>query len=92
MHDDIIEHISDDAGYNRGFDAGMKRAWSLLGELAEFYKNNIIPHRDSSQEEKKRFGEDIQKQVNALHYGRFIIQKGSMGDEGLDNMTKDKDE
>ena len=38
MHNDIIDHIARDSGYNKGYDAGMERAWKLVGELVEYYK------------------------------------------------------
>lgn len=38
MHEDITEHIAKDAGYNRGYQDGMHRAWNLVGELIDYYK------------------------------------------------------
>ena len=38
MHNDIIDHIARDSGYNKGYEAGMKRAWDLVGELVEYYR------------------------------------------------------
>lgn len=38
MHETITEHISSDSGYNKGYQAGIKRAWDLMGELADYYK------------------------------------------------------
>ncbi len=38
MHEDITEHVSHDKGYNSGYEAGRKRAWDLMGELADYYK------------------------------------------------------
>ena len=43
MHNDIIDHIARDSGHDKGYEAGMERAWSLVGELVEFYKKERVP-------------------------------------------------
>ena len=44
MHKDIVEHVARDRGYNEGYKAGKKRAWDLMGELAEYYKEQLNPN------------------------------------------------
>ena len=77
MHEDIIEHISDDSGYKRGFDSGMKYAWDILGDLAESYKKGMItdgqPNVNARMDARN---ERIKTRVLALEYGRYAIQEG----------------
>ena len=37
MSEEITEHVSYERGYNKGYEEGRKRAFHLLGELADFY-------------------------------------------------------
>lgn len=76
MHEDIVEHIYHDRGYQAGVKDGMKRAWTLVGELRDFYRDEIDITSEASKEEKLRFKRDIQAQVNALNFARVVIQDG----------------
>ena len=37
MHEEIRTSISKDAGYRAGYQAGIKHAWDLIDQAAEFY-------------------------------------------------------
>ena len=53
MHEDIVEHVSYErgknekkprghaSGYDIGVEDGKKRAWDLVGEVADWYKSQL---------------------------------------------------
>lgn len=55
MHDTIVEHISKDAGFNQGYQAGIKRAWDLIGEAAEWYDKQSALHEETDPDQAQRF-------------------------------------
>ena len=65
MNEEITEHIAHDRGYNKGYEAGRKRAFELIGELAEFYENEVGIDEDASDEEKRLHENSRRNQVNA---------------------------
>ena len=81
--DEISDHVDYDRGYNKGFEAGRKRAFELIGELADFYENGIGIDEDASDEEKKEHKRDCQLQTNACRYAQVVIRNNSFGDEDL---------
>ena len=83
MSEEITEHVHYDRGYNKGFEEGRKRAFELIGELAEFYENGVGISEDASDEEKKEHKRDCQLQTNACRYAQVVIRHNSFGDEDL---------
>jgi hypothetical protein len=83
MSEEITEHVHYERGYNKGFEAGRKRAFELIGELADFYENSIGISEDASDEEKKEHKRDCQLQTNACRYAQVVIRHNSFGDEDL---------
>ena len=83
MSEEITEHVHYDRGYNKGFEAGRKRAFELIGELADFYENGIGIDEDASDKEKKEHKRDCQLQTNACRYAQVVIRNNSFGDEDL---------
>ena len=83
MSDEITEHVSYDRGYNKGFEAGRKRAFELIGELADFYENGIGIEEDASDGEKKQHERDCKLQTNACRYAQIVIRNNSFSDEDL---------
>ena len=83
MSEEITEHVSYDRGYNKGFEAGRKRAFELIGELADFYENGIGIDEDASDKEKKEHERDCKLQTNACRYAQVVIRNNSFGDEDL---------
>ena len=81
MSDGITEHVHYERGYNKGFEEGRKRAFDLVGELADFYKNNIGIDESVSEEEKAIFKKGLQHQVNACRYAQHVIRKNEFGGE-----------
>ena len=47
------------------YEAGLKKAFELVGQLADFYRDNIDCGEDWPEEEKKAFKKELQAQVNA---------------------------
>lgn len=81
--DEISDHVHYERGYNKGFEAGRKRAFGLIGELADFYENGIGIEEDASDKEKKQHERDCKIQTNACRYAQIVIRKNSFGDEDL---------
>ena len=83
MNEEITEHIAHDRGYNKGYEAGRKRAFELIGELAEFYEHEVGIDEDASDEEKRLHENSRRNQVNACRYAQHVIRKNSFGEEDL---------
>jgi len=83
MSEEITEHVHYERGYNKGFEAGRKRAFELIGELADFYENGIGIDENASDEEKKEHKRDCQLQTNACRYAQVVIRNNDFGDEDL---------
>ena len=83
MSEEITEHVAYERGYNKGFEEGRKRAFELIGELAEFYENGVGIDENASDEEKKEHKRDCQLQTNACRYAQVVIRNNSFGDEDL---------
>ena len=74
MHEDIVEHVSHDRGYNLGYEAGMKRAWNLMGELAQYYKSTIgVGHLMDDEDGGRASG-----RYQAALYAQMVIKKDSL--------------
>lgn len=83
MSEEITEHVHYERGYNKGFEEGRKRAFELVGELADFYDNNIGIDERASDAEKKQHELDCKKQANACRYAQHVIRSNNFGDEDL---------
>ena len=83
MSEEITEHVHYERGYDKGFEEGRKRAFELIGELAEFYENGVGIDEDASSAEKKEHKRDCQLQTNACRYAQHVIRNNSFGDEDL---------
>ena len=83
MSEEITEHVHYDRGYNKGYEEGRKRAFHLIGELAEFYDNGVGIDENASDKEKKQHERDCKLQTNACRYAQVVIRNNSFGDEDL---------
>lgn len=81
--DDISDHVHYDRGYNKGYEAGRKRAFELVGELAEFYDNGVGIDEDASDEEKLLDKNSRTSQVNACRYAQIVIRQDNFTDADL---------
>ena len=63
------------------YEAGLKKAYELVGQLANFYKDNIVCGDDWPDRRKKAFKKERQAQVNACKYAQHVIQEGVWDDE-----------
>ena len=71
MHETMTEHISYDKGYNTGYEAGVKRAWDLIGELADFYKREATSgHLMDEEDAGKASG-----RYEAALYAQMVIKR-----------------
>lgn len=83
--DAISDSVHYERGYNKGIDegftSGLKRAFELVGELGDFYDNQVIV--DAPPEELRQHARDRKQQVNACRYAQHVIRKNSFGEEDL---------
>ena len=73
MHQSIVEHINRDAGYNQGFQAGLKHAWNLIGEAAEWEKDQA--HHAEMRDEKNNQAFHQARKMSLLHAQMIITRK-----------------
>ena len=71
MHQTIVEHINQDAGYNRGYQAGLKRAWDLLEEAARWYDDQSDLHQKDKPDQAQRYHD----RKMALLWAQMLITK-----------------
>ena len=83
MSEQITESVYFDRGYNKGFVSGLKRAFELVGQLAEFYESGLKVSEEVSEEEKRLHDNSRKNQVNACRYAQHVIRKNSFGEEDL---------
>jgi len=82
--DAISDSVHFERGYNKGFEAGCRRAFELIGELADFYENGVgIDEDTSSEEEKREHKRDRQLQTNACRYAQVVIRQNDFTDADL---------
>ena len=67
--------------YDAGYTAGRKRAFHLVGDLADFYENNIVCGEDWPDDEKVDFKEKLKAQVNACRYAQHVIKTDKWSEE-----------
>lgn len=72
MHRTITEHVNHDAGYNRGYQAGLKRAWDLIGEAAEWEKEQA--HHAEMRDEKNNQAFHQARKMSLLHAQMMITK------------------
>ena len=72
---------SDTPDWYEGYENGLKKAFVLVGELADFYRDNIVCGEDWPEEEKREFQKMKKAQENACRYAQVIIRKGEFKDE-----------
>ena len=72
---------SDTPDWYEGYENGLKKAFVLVGQLAEFYRDNIDCGEDWPEDEKIAFKKELQAQVNACRYAQHVIRKGTWDEE-----------
>ena len=80
MHD---EGLNLNRGYDIGFEDGLKRAFELVGDLAEFYETRCKVSNEASEEEKRLHENANRGRANACRYAQHVIRKNSFGEEDL---------
>ena len=81
--DDISDHVHYDRGYNKGYEAGRKRAFDLIGELADFYDHGYGIDENASDDEKLLDKNSRTSQVNACRYAQIVIRQDDFTDADL---------
>ena len=81
--DDISDHVHYDRGYNKGYEAGRKRAFDLIGELADFYEDGYGIDENASDEEKLLDKNSRTSRVNACRYAQVVIRQDDFTDADL---------
>lgn len=71
MHQSITEHVNHDAGYNRGYQAGIKQAWDLLEEAATWYGDQATLLEETKPTQSQRFHD----RKMALLWAQMLITK-----------------
>lgn len=83
MHDDIIEHVAQDDGYNKGFEAGKKfaqdKVFELMSEVVNEYKLQEIRMDAPNHQVAKA-------QVNAVKFMKSWVMTGGQTDFGGDRV------
>lgn len=74
MHETMIESISENRGYDRGFTAGTKHAHDLLNNYIDWLKSyrSVLEEEGDCSKEVACY----QTQINALEYAKMVIRKG----------------
>lgn len=70
-HQTITEHINKERGYNTGYQAGVKHAWDIIGQAADYYdRQSKIPgyNRDRSSQ--------FQDKKMALLWAQMLVKQG----------------
>ena len=76
MHEDIVEHVAHDKGYNKGLEDGKEIAWNLLGDLVDWYRKQMdIP--DKSPGYRSRVAVRRGRYEAAL-YAQMVVKKGQL--------------
>jgi flagellar biosynthesis/type III secretory pathway protein FliH len=87
MSNGITEHVAyergHEKGYTSGFEEGRKRAFELIGELADFYEHGCGIAEDASDEEKLLDKNSRTSQVNACRYAQIVIRQNDFTDADL---------
>lgn len=74
MHDSMIEQISENRGYDRGFTAGTKHAHDLITQYIDWLKDyrSVLEEEGDCSREVACY----QTQINALEHTKTVIRKG----------------
>jgi len=64
-----------------GYENGMKRAFELVGELAVFYRDNVVCGDDWPDEEKVDFNKEIKANINTCRYAQHVIRTGHFNEK-----------
>lgn len=74
MHENVIESIAENRGYDRGFAAGKLHAHNLIGQYMDWMKDyiTVLECEGDCQREIACY----QTQYNALDYAKLLIRIG----------------
>jgi len=72
--------------YHAGYVSGLKKAYALVGLLADYYANKVVceddlPAHYTVELKRKAFEEQREAQVNACKYAQHVIRAGERNEE-----------
>lgn len=77
MHDDIIEHVSNDAGYNRGYKEGVKHTQQQMLKLMDQVVN---AYRYKELKMESRDANETRDKLVAVEFMRDYVMTGGATD------------
>lgn len=75
MHDDILQHVAEQQGYDRGFTAGTRHAHELLNQFQDNlkYKRSVYEAEGNLSASSMNI---LNVQINNLDHAKLILRKG----------------
>ena len=74
MHDEMIESIAEERGYDKGFTAGTLHAHNLINQYMDWMKDYMAVLEDEGDCEREIAC--YQTQWNALAHAKLVIRTG----------------
>jgi hypothetical protein len=83
MHEEMIEQIAENRGYDRGFTAGTKHAHDLLTNYENWIKDYIktLEQFEDEPDDCLREIACYKTQLGALEYAKMVIRRGHWDDD-----------
>lgn len=72
MHDDIIEHVSEDAGYNRGYKDGVRHTQQKMHGCDD--AGYTRGHKEGTQQAQQQMLKLMDQVVNAYRYKELKME------------------
>lgn len=78
MHDEMIESIAEQRGYDKGFTGGTLYAHELINEYIQDlkHKRSVLEADGAHRRGVMNEIQTLQKQINALQHAKLTIRKG----------------
>ena len=80
MHEQMLEQLAENRGYDRGFTAGTKHAHDLLNNYIDWI-NDYIKTLQGESDDCLREIACYKTQLGALDYAKMVIRKGHWDDD-----------
>lgn len=79
MHEEMLEQIAENRGYDRGFTAGTKHAHDLLGNYISWIQDycTVLESEGDCQREIACY----KTQLGALEHAQYVVRKGHWEDD-----------
>lgn len=80
MHEEMLEQMAENRGYDRGFTAGTKHAHDLLNNYIDWINDYIKTLQDESDDCLREIA-CYKTQLGALDYAKMVIRRGHWDDD-----------